>query len=42
MGHGNYAQCKFYVYVSTDATADVASCSLQIDIRKERTANLNA
>ena len=27
MGHGNYAQCKFYVYVSTDATADAASCS---------------
>ena len=23
----NYAKCKFYVYVSTDATADVASCS---------------
>ena len=22
MGHRNYAQCKFYVYVSTDATAD--------------------
>ena len=27
MGHENYAQCKFYVYVSTDATADAASCS---------------
>ena len=26
MGHGNYAQCKFYVYVSTDVTADAASC----------------
>ena len=25
-GHENYAQCKFYVYVSTDATADAASC----------------
>ena len=25
--HENYAQCKFYVYVSTDATADAASCS---------------
>ena len=23
----NYAKCKFYVYVSTDATADAASCS---------------
>ena len=22
----NYAQCKFYVYVSTDVTADAASC----------------
>ena len=41
MGHENYAQCKFYVYVSTDVTADAASCldtcSLHIDIRKERT-----
>ena len=27
MGYKNYAQCKFYVYVSTDATADAASCS---------------
>ena len=27
MGHGKYAQCKFYVYVSTDATADADSCS---------------
>ena len=27
MEHENYAQCKFYVYVSTDATADAASCS---------------
>ena len=26
-GHENYAQCKFYVYVSTHATADAASCS---------------
>ena len=25
IGHENYAQCKFYVYVSIDATAD--SCS---------------
>ena len=25
-GHENYAQCQFYVYVSTDATADAASC----------------
>ena len=25
MGHENYAQCKFYVYVSTDVTADSAS-----------------
>ena len=24
MGHENYAQCKFYVYVSTDATTDAA------------------
>ena len=27
MGHDNYAQCKFFVYVSADATADAASCS---------------
>ena len=27
IGHENYDQCKFYVYVSTDATADAASCS---------------
>ena len=27
MRHEKYAQCKFYVYVSTDATADAASCS---------------
>ena len=27
MGHENYAQCKFYVYVYTDAIADAASCS---------------
>ena len=26
MGHENYPQCKFYVYVSTDVTADAASC----------------
>ena len=26
MGHENYAQCKFYIYVSTDVTADAASC----------------
>ena len=26
MGHENYAQCKFYDYVSTAATADAASC----------------
>ena len=26
MGHENYAQCKFYVYVSTDVTADAATC----------------
>ena len=25
--HQNYAQHKFYVYVSTDAIADAASCS---------------
>ena len=24
--HENYAQCKFYVYLSTDVTADAASC----------------
>ena len=24
--HENYAQWKFYVYVSTDVTADAASC----------------
>ena len=28
MGHKNNAQCKFYVYVSTDATADATSCSI--------------
>ena len=27
VGHENYAQCNFYVYVSTYATADAASCS---------------
>ena len=27
MSHENYAKCKFYVYASTDATADAASCS---------------
>ena len=26
MGHENYAQCKFYVHVSTDVTADAAYC----------------
>ena len=26
MGHVNYAKCKFYVYVTTDITADAASC----------------
>ena len=26
MGHVNYAQRKFYVYVSTHVTADAASC----------------
>ena len=24
MGHENYAQCKFYVYVPTDGSADAA------------------
>ena len=27
MAHENYANCEFHVYVSTDATADAASCS---------------
>ena len=27
MSDENYAKCKFHVYVSTDATADAASCS---------------
>ena len=27
MVNENYAQCKFWVYVSTDATADADSCS---------------
>ena len=27
IGHENYAHCKFYVDVSTDATADAAFCS---------------
>ena len=27
IGHENYAQCKFYVYVSTDATADAVFSS---------------
>ena len=27
VGHEYYAQCKFYVNVSTNATADAASCS---------------
>ena len=26
MGHERYAQCKFYVNVSTYVTADAASC----------------
>ena len=26
MRHENYAQCNFYVYVSTDLTADADSC----------------
>ena len=26
MGYESYAQCKFYVYMSTDVTADAASC----------------
>ena len=26
MGHENYAQSTFYVYVSIDGTADAASC----------------
>ena len=26
LGPKNYAQCKLYVYVSTDVTADAASC----------------
>ena len=26
MGHENYAQCEFYIYVSIDVTADAASC----------------
>ena len=47
MCHENYAQCKIYVYVSTDSTADaehflIDTCSLHIDIRKERTESLNA
>ena len=33
MGHENYAQCKFYVYVSTDVTVDAASCwTLEVSI----------
>ena len=27
MVHENYAKCEFQNYVSTDATADAASCS---------------
>ena len=27
MWHENYAQCKFYVYKSSDATADADFCS---------------
>ena len=41
MGHENYAQCKFYVYVSTDVTADAAFC-WTLAASKERTENLNA
>ena len=26
IGHENYAQYKFYIYVSTNVTADAASC----------------
>ena len=26
MRHENYVRCRFYVYVSTDVTADAASC----------------
>ena len=46
VGHKNYAQSKFYVYVSTDATADAASCwtlaAFRLTLKKERTKNLNA
>ena len=27
MPHEHYAKCEFQVYVSTDVTADAASCS---------------
>ena len=27
LAHENYVKCEFEVYVSTDATADAASCS---------------
>ena len=46
MRHENYAQYKFYVYVSTDATADAASCwifaGFIFTLEKKRTENLNA
>ena len=45
MGHENYAQCEFYVYVSTDVTADAAFCwtlAAFILTIEERTENLNA
>ena len=28
MGHENYAQCKFYVSMDSDVTADVAYCCI--------------
>ena len=48
IGHQNYAQCKFYVYVPPDVAADAAYCSMHATIilayyiRKEQTENLNA
>ena len=44
MGNENYAQCKFYVYVSTDVTSDAASCwtLAALTLKKGRTENLNA
>ena len=46
IGPENYAQCKFYVYVSTDVTADAASCwtlaAFILALEKMRTENLNA